>query len=62
MKREEYKGFIIENNTTRHGGKQFTIYNKNELFVMNCNTKKECKEKIDTYYNTFSTVKKQLNL
>lgn len=47
MKTEVYKGFIIEDNTTRYGGKQYTIYNEKGLFVMNCKTKKECKERID---------------
>ena len=47
MKREVYKGYIIEDNTTRWGGKQYTIYDEKELFVMNCGTKKECKEKIN---------------
>lgn len=46
MKRETYKGYIIEDNTTRYGGKQFTVYNERELFVGNFNTKKEAKELI----------------
>jgi len=48
MKREIYKGYMIEDNSTRYGGKQYSIYNSNGLWVRNCNTKKECKERIDT--------------
>lgn len=47
MKQENYKGFIIEDNTTRYGGKQYTIYDSNGKFVRNCETKKECKERIN---------------
>jgi hypothetical protein len=47
MKTESYKGFIIENNTTRHGGKQYSIYDSNGKWIRNCDTKKECKERID---------------
>lgn len=43
-----YKGFIIENNTTRHGGKQWTIYNINGEWLRNCKTLKECINRIDT--------------
>lgn len=45
---EFYKGFIIENNTTRHGGKQYSIYGCDGIWLRNCKTKKECKERIDT--------------
>lgn len=46
MKCETYKGYTIEDNTTRYGGKQYTIYDSRGYFVMNCTTKKECKERI----------------
>jgi hypothetical protein len=44
MKQENYKGFIIEDNTTRYGGKQYTVYDEQELFVRNFDTKKDAKE------------------
>lgn len=47
MKTELYKGFIIECNTTRYGGRQYSIYGKDGLWLRNCRTKKECKERID---------------
>lgn len=47
MKCREYKGFIIENNCTRCGGKQWTIYNSNGQWLRNCKTLKECMERID---------------
>lgn len=47
MKREIYKGYIIEDNTTRYGGKQFSVYDRRELWIGNFNTKKKAKEFID---------------
>jgi hypothetical protein len=47
MKKETYKGFIIEDNTTRYGGKQYSVYNNRELWVGNFDTKKAAKEFIN---------------
>lgn len=43
----KYKGFYIQNNTTRYGGRQWTIYDSNGHWVRNCSTLKECIERID---------------
>lgn len=47
MKYRQYKGFTIENCTTRHGGPQWAIYNSNGQWLRNCTTLKECKARID---------------
>lgn len=49
----EHKGFFIENNCTgrdlgRVAIREYTIYDKNGVFLRNCKTIKECKERIDT--------------
>lgn len=42
-----YKGYFIEDNSTRWGGKQFSIYNGLGFWIENCKSKKACKEIID---------------
>lgn len=46
-KTRTYKDFIIENNCTRQGGRQWTIYNLNGQWLRNCKTLKECIRRID---------------